>query len=182
MVVEQGSCTKESHTTSSSVAKCGNGVGAGPLLSSSSATATAAASPSSPPQTPQSIGGDQNHHCNSYYHHNSNSSQFNHHNHHHNHHHYQHGHQRYSSPVYSPEHARMESWMDENQEFMQDYIIRKATRQVVDAWLVNHATPSSSNNDLLVSPTHHGAGCGCGSACANNCSSRGGSGATTPVR
>lgn len=92
--------------------------------------------------------------------------------------------------------------MDENPEFMQDYIIRKATRQVVDAWLVNHATPSSSSNDLLNSPTatHYVSGGGVaggngtmltplngtssGGAApnANTCSSRGGSGATTPVR
>lgn len=67
---------------------------------------------------------------------------------------------------YDPEYARMESWLDEHQDFVQDYFIRKATRQVVDAWLVSHATPTSSSTEL-VSPTH---------------ASRGGSGATTPVR
>ncbi|XP_055920865.1 dual 3',5'-cyclic-AMP and -GMP phosphodiesterase 11-like isoform X3 [Eupeodes corollae] len=70
---------------------------------------------------------------------------------------------------YDAEYARMEAWMDENQEFVQDYFIRKATRQVVDAWLVSHAT--SAGNDG--SPTHGN---------VQNCSSRGGSGATTPVR
>ncbi|XP_037960082.1 dual 3',5'-cyclic-AMP and -GMP phosphodiesterase 11 isoform X2 [Teleopsis dalmanni] len=73
---------------------------------------------------------------------------------------------------YDAEYARMEAWMDENQEFVQDYFIRKATRQVVDAWLVSHAT--SAGNDVSAgSPTH---------ANGQNCSSRGGSGATTPVR
>ncbi|XP_055837301.1 dual 3',5'-cyclic-AMP and -GMP phosphodiesterase 11-like isoform X2 [Episyrphus balteatus] len=70
---------------------------------------------------------------------------------------------------YDAEYARMEAWMDENQEFVQDYFIRKATRQVVDAWLVSHAT--SAGNDG--SPTHGN---------VQNSSSRGGSGATTPVR
>lgn len=45
---------------------------------------------------------------------------------------------------------------------------RKATRQVVDSWLVSHATPTSSSVELA-SPTH-------------GTPSRAGSGATTPVR
>jgi dual 3',5'-cyclic-AMP and -GMP phosphodiesterase 11 len=81
---------------------------------------------------------------------------------------------------YDVEFARMESWLDENPQFAQDYFIRKATRHIVDAWLVSHAhatTPgpnSNNGNDCINSPTH-----------VNNnqqCSSRGGSGATTPVR
>lgn len=50
---------------------------------------------------------------------------------------------------------------------------RKATRQTVDAWLVSHAT--SAGNDVVssTSPTH---------ANGQTSSSRGGSGATTPVR
>lgn len=70
---------------------------------------------------------------------------------------------------YDVEYNRMESWLDENPEFAQDYFIRKATRQVVDAWLVSHATPGSGD---ISSPSHG----------TNQCSSRGGSGATTPVR
>ena len=72
---------------------------------------------------------------------------------------------------YDAEYSRMETWLDENQEFAQDYFIRKATRHIVDAWLVSHATPTSVANEILSSPSH-----------ANTCSSRGGSGATTPVR
>lgn len=95
---------------------------------------------------------------------------------------------------YGGEYAKMEAWMDENPEFVQDYFIRfedgarstkkccsnpnnnrskifrKATRQVVDAWLVSHAANSSTE---ISSPTH---------ANSQSCSSRGGSGATTPVR
>ncbi|XP_060523064.1 dual 3',5'-cyclic-AMP and -GMP phosphodiesterase 11 isoform X4 [Cylas formicarius] len=69
---------------------------------------------------------------------------------------------------YDPEYARMEAWLDEHPDFVQDYFLRKATRQAVDSWLVSHATPASSNAELS-SPTH-------------GAPSRGGSGATTPVR
>ncbi|XP_041982222.1 dual 3',5'-cyclic-AMP and -GMP phosphodiesterase 11-like isoform X2 [Aricia agestis] len=64
---------------------------------------------------------------------------------------------------YDAECARTEAWLDENQEFVHDYFLRKATRQVVDAWLVSHATPPSAE---LASPSRAGSG----------------SGATTPVR
>ncbi|XP_030567862.1 dual 3',5'-cyclic-AMP and -GMP phosphodiesterase 11 isoform X1 [Drosophila novamexicana] len=90
---------------------------------------------------------------------------------------YSHPYHQTSSPQhsrpYDPEHARMEAWLDENQEFVQDYFIRKATRQTVDAWLVSHAT--SAGNDVISSssPTHPN---------GQTSSSRGGSGATTPVR
>ncbi|KAI8439339.1 hypothetical protein MSG28_013163 [Choristoneura fumiferana] len=66
-----------------------------------------------------------------------------------------------ATTCYDAECARTEAWLDENQEFVHDYFLRKATRQVVDAWLVSHATPPSAE---LASP------------------SRAGSGATTPVR
>ncbi|KAL3272582.1 hypothetical protein HHI36_014052, partial [Cryptolaemus montrouzieri] len=68
---------------------------------------------------------------------------------------------------YDPEFARMEAWLDEHPDFVQDYFLRKATRQVVDTWLLSHATPTPSSVELS-SPTH--------------AQSRGGSGATTPVR
>lgn len=67
--------------------------------------------------------------------------------------------------------------------FRHDTIYRKATRQVVDSWLVSHATAGGGGGTGaggigvcggdMSSPTH-----GCGQAC----SSRSGSGATTPVR
>jgi dual 3',5'-cyclic-AMP and -GMP phosphodiesterase 11 len=78
---------------------------------------------------------------------------------------------------YDVESARMEAWLDEHQEFAQEYFIRKATRNVVDAWLVAHATPAAlAGNDMMMlvsSPTHVN---------QQQCSSRSGSGATTPVR
>ncbi|XP_034474934.1 dual 3',5'-cyclic-AMP and -GMP phosphodiesterase 11 isoform X2 [Drosophila innubila] len=90
---------------------------------------------------------------------------------------YSHHYHQTSSPQhsrpYDPEHARMEAWMDENQEFVQDYFIRKATRQTVDAWLVSHATTAGNDVISSTSPTHPN---------GQTSSSRGGSGATTPVR
>ena len=75
---------------------------------------------------------------------------------------------------YDYEYVRMESWLDEHQEFAQEYFIRKATRNVVDAWLVAHATPTAlASNDVMTSPTHVG---------QQQSASRNGSGATTPVR
>nr|XP_040238527.2 dual 3',5'-cyclic-AMP and -GMP phosphodiesterase 11-like isoform X5 [Anopheles coluzzii] len=74
---------------------------------------------------------------------------------------------------YDAEFARMESWLDENPEFMQDYFIRKATRNMVDGWLVSHATPVTTAANSVDSPTH---------GTNQPSSSRGGSGATTPVR
>ena len=35
----------------------------------------------------------------------------------------------------------MESWLDENPDFFQTYLTRKATRPMIDAWLVAHAIP-----------------------------------------
>ncbi|XP_068224867.1 uncharacterized protein, partial [Palaemon carinicauda] len=44
---------------------------------------------------------------------------------------------------YDPECARMEAWLDEHQDFVQDYFIRKASRHMVDAWLMSHALPQN---------------------------------------
>ncbi|XP_052867591.1 dual 3',5'-cyclic-AMP and -GMP phosphodiesterase 11 isoform X2 [Anopheles cruzii] len=108
---------------------------------------------------------------------------------HHNHHHLYHGSTGVASGngsvgasgTYDAEFARMESWLDENPEFVQDYFIRKATRNMVDGWLVSHATPVTTAANAVDSPTH-GVGGG-GGGCSNQpSSSRGGSGATTPVR
>lgn len=80
---------------------------------------------------------------------------------------------------YDAESARMEAWMDENSEFVHDYFLRKAPRHVIDNWLLSHATPATNNSSVVVttgensSPTHSN---------SQPCSSRGGSGATTPVR
>ncbi|XP_031627073.1 dual 3',5'-cyclic-AMP and -GMP phosphodiesterase 11-like isoform X2 [Contarinia nasturtii] len=76
-----------------------------------------------------------------------------------------------TSYEYDPEFSRVESWLDENPEFVQDYFIRKATRQLVDTWLISHANSGSTE---IPSPIHGNA--------PNNSSSRASSGATTPVR
>ncbi|KAI4499692.1 hypothetical protein M0802_005262 [Mischocyttarus mexicanus] len=85
-----------------------------------------------------------------------------------------------TTTVYDPEYARMESWLDEHPDFVNDYFLRKVTRQTVDMWLVSHATPTSSSSSCmeLSSPTHAGGG----SSSSGRGASSGGSGATTPVR
>ncbi|XP_077284097.1 dual 3',5'-cyclic-AMP and -GMP phosphodiesterase 11-like isoform X3 [Arctopsyche grandis] len=74
------------------------------------------------------------------------------------------GGRRSAACCYDAECARTEAWLDEHQDFVHDYFLRKATRQVVDAWLVSHATPPCGDGPPHPSP------------------SRGSSGATTPVR
>ncbi|KAI1303641.1 Dual 3',5'-cyclic-AMP and -GMP phosphodiesterase 11 [Halotydeus destructor] len=68
------------------------------------------------------------------------------------------------------EHERMEAWLDEHPAFLRNYFIRKASRSLVDAWLLAHTVPQSA---------------GAGSASGFNCSSSVSaptSGAATPVR
>ncbi|XP_072766046.1 dual 3',5'-cyclic-AMP and -GMP phosphodiesterase 11 isoform X2 [Anoplolepis gracilipes] len=83
-----------------------------------------------------------------------------------------------TSTVYDPEYARMEAWLDEHPDFVNDYFLRKVTRQTVDMWLVSHATPTSSSSSCmeLSSPTH------AGNSSSGRGGGAGGSGATTPVR
>ncbi|XP_024939186.1 dual 3',5'-cyclic-AMP and -GMP phosphodiesterase 11 isoform X3 [Cephus cinctus] len=83
-----------------------------------------------------------------------------------------------TSAVYDPEYARMEAWLDEHPDFVNDYFLRKVTRQTVDMWLVSHATPTSSTGSCLelASPTH------AGGTSSSGRGGSGGSGATTPVR
>ncbi|XP_073991560.1 phosphodiesterase 11 isoform X3 [Rhodnius prolixus] len=70
---------------------------------------------------------------------------------------------------YDQEHAQMEAWLDDHTDFVHDYFIRKATRQMVDSWLVSHASPG-------------GPSC-CPDGPATPCpTSRASSGAATPVR
>ncbi|KAF0774054.1 Uncharacterized protein FWK35_00000870 [Aphis craccivora] len=100
------------------------------------------------------------------------------------------------SQHYDPEYAKIEAWLDEHRDFAYDYFLRKATRNIVDAWLVSHASASSCG-------ATGGSGCGSGggssggnatmtptgierqqsigtSACSGGGS--GNSGTTTPVR
>ncbi|KYQ51491.1 Dual 3',5'-cyclic-AMP and -GMP phosphodiesterase 11 [Trachymyrmex zeteki] len=84
-----------------------------------------------------------------------------------------------STWTYDPEYARMEAWLDEHPDFVNDYFLRKVTRQTVDVWLVSHATPTSSSSSCveLSSPIHAATGNSSSGRCG-----AGGSGATTPVR
>lgn len=70
---------------------------------------------------------------------------------------------------YNEEYAKVSSWLDEHPDFTQDYFVRKATRQMVDSWLISHAIPQSIWQESgLSSP--------------NNGPSKSSSGNTTPVR
>ncbi|KAK2720014.1 dual 3',5'-cyclic-AMP and -GMP phosphodiesterase 11-like [Artemia franciscana] len=82
--------------------------------------------------------------------------------------------------INDPDWSKVEAWLDEHPDFSMDYFLRKATRSMVDAWLVSHSLPQStvsngvpvlSEVDNLNSANHHA-----------QQASRGGSGATTPVR
>ena len=42
----------------------------------------------------------------------------------------------------------MEACLDENPDFFQDYLIRKASRQMIDSWLVAHSLPPGHTHPL----------------------------------
>ncbi|XP_025423158.1 dual 3',5'-cyclic-AMP and -GMP phosphodiesterase 11-like isoform X3 [Sipha flava] len=100
------------------------------------------------------------------------------------------------SQQYDPEYAKIEAWLDEHSEFTSDYFIRKATRNIVDAWLVSHASASSCGGGTGSGGVGVGSSAGTAtvtSAAGNERSSAvsssgggggggGNSGTTTPVR
>ncbi|XP_046649494.1 dual 3',5'-cyclic-AMP and -GMP phosphodiesterase 11-like isoform X3 [Daphnia pulicaria] len=45
--------------------------------------------------------------------------------------------------INDPEWLRVESWLDEHPNFCLDYFLRKATRPMIDEWLVSHSLPSA---------------------------------------
>jgi len=49
--------------------------------------------------------------------------------------------QDYFKEGYSPELAQVEAFLDENPDFFKDYLIRKASRHMIDSWLVAHSLP-----------------------------------------
>ena len=63
------------------------------------------------------------------------------------------------------EREKMETWLDEHPHFFTDYVVRKANRSTIDAWLLAHTIPHSSGHSGSSSSV---------SAC--------GSGMSTPVR
>lgn len=83
-----------------------------------------------------------------------------------------------SLPDYSQEHARVESWLDEHQDFFQDYLIRKGGRGMIDAWLVAHALPpgiiKDEEDEVKVTEEVN--------KCTNKRTSKSSSGSGTPVR
>jgi len=81
------------------------------------------------------------------------------------------------SDDYSAEFASVEAFLDENADFFQNYLIRKATRSMIDAWLVSHSIPPGSTSLPPFSPltedtVHNSA----------PSSKSGSSGGATPVR
>ncbi|XP_003247299.1 dual 3',5'-cyclic-AMP and -GMP phosphodiesterase 11 isoform X2 [Acyrthosiphon pisum] len=74
------------------------------------------------------------------------------------------------SQHYDPEYAKIEAWLDEHRDFAYDYFLRKATRNIVDAWLVSHASASSC-----------GASGGGGGGCGSGGGSSGGNATMTPT-
>ncbi|RWS26377.1 dual 3':5'-cyclic-AMP and -GMP phosphodiesterase 11-like protein, partial [Leptotrombidium deliense] len=64
------------------------------------------------------------------------------------------------------EYERMEAWLDEHPRFVHDYFIRKASRRMVDAWLLAHTITHSAGTSVGTSSS----------------ASAPASGATTPVR
>lgn len=85
------------------------------------------------------------------------------------------------SPHYE-EYTSMEKWLDDHPDFTHDYFARKATRTMIDGWLINHAISQSLNQG--------GGGPGAASpssfmppdANSTGSNSRPNSGANTPVR
>uniref|UniRef100_T1K849 GAF domain-containing protein n=1 Tax=Tetranychus urticae TaxID=32264 RepID=T1K849_TETUR len=65
------------------------------------------------------------------------------------------------------EYESMEAWLDEHPKFLCDYVIRKAPRSTIDAWILAHSIP------------HSGSSCG---TATNSSASAPASGAATPVR
>lgn len=80
---------------------------------------------------------------------------------------------------YDAECARMEAWLDEHQDFAHDYYIRKASRHMVDCWLVSHAVPHNLGGGSSGSHGSTGESLSSGGQVAG---SRTSSGAATPVR
>ncbi|XP_064091745.1 dual 3',5'-cyclic-AMP and -GMP phosphodiesterase 11-like isoform X1 [Macrobrachium nipponense] len=56
----------------------------------------------------------------------------------------------------------MEAWLDEHQDFVHDYFIRKASRHMVDAWLMSHALPQNMGSSGGTYMGLGGTGMGCG--------------------
>ena len=77
------------------------------------------------------------------------------------------------------EYERMEVWLDEHPDFVQDYFSRKANRSMVDGWVLAHAlTQNASNPGSSLGYHNYPAD----TASTGSGGSRPSSGANTPVR
>jgi len=99
----------------------------------------------------------------------------------------------YFNGDYSMELSRVETVLDENPEFFQDYLIRKASRTMIDMWLLNHSLPpghpcSSHPASIRSSESESGTSGGSGMTRSGTLrslstgSKPSGSGGATPIR
>ena len=76
------------------------------------------------------------------------------------------------------EYRRMEKWLDDHTDFVHDYFARKASRSMVDGWLIAHAiSQGTSSPSSGLGMLHTDSGSSAGSS-----TSKHSSGANTPVR
>jgi len=80
----------------------------------------------------------------------------------------------YFAETYSPELARMETFLDENPEFFLDYLIRKGSRSMIDSWLTAHSLPPRDDGEVSYTPVTRSLSAGS--------KSTGSGGSNTPVR
>ena len=76
----------------------------------------------------------------------------------------------------------MEQWLDDHADFVFDYFSRKANRNMVDSWLINHALSQSQSVEIPPGVTHQGSGAQTSEATSTGSNSKTSSGANTPVR
>ncbi|XP_064632499.1 dual 3',5'-cyclic-AMP and -GMP phosphodiesterase 11-like isoform X2 [Lineus longissimus] len=79
----------------------------------------------------------------------------------------------YRQPPVNEEYDRCEQWLDDHSDFVHDYFSRKATRTMIDAWLISHAMQTGLPSQSDVANAQ-------GNSSGSN--SRTNSGANTPVR
>ncbi|CAH1793418.1 unnamed protein product, partial [Owenia fusiformis] len=78
------------------------------------------------------------------------------------------------SPKEEAERNEMENWLDNHPEFVHDYFARKATRGMIDGWLINHALNQNAMPRCMTQSAYETG--------SNGSNSRSTSGANTPVR
>ena len=80
------------------------------------------------------------------------------------------------TPEQREEYNKMEQWLDDHPDFVHEYFARKASRSMVDGWLIAHALTQSSTGTPKALHSQSDTGASSGS------NSKPSSGANTPVR